>query len=216
MPIPHDAAGLHHAGATVRHQSPFANLSVPVSEEALDAGFIAKWVRPFYMADLVHPDELTTKALATAWQEIDESLALRLLSEFNWRPRLVGAYFVALKRMNEHEDLVGRLLLRSDVCDAGRGYCLALARLGTPAGLDYIKRYLDYYLTRTELWFEQSDAMAALAYFDHQNRSDNVSVFLPRWKAFIGDKPNWNLDRTRELFVQRMKGLDRLASRVSI
>jgi hypothetical protein len=49
------------------------------------------------------------------------------LAGYALRMRIVGAWFSAIKQYTEFEQAIGNLLLRSDVCYAGRGYCLALA-----------------------------------------------------------------------------------------
>ena len=166
MPVPDDPIGLHRAGATVRHWSPFSTLEVPVSDEPLSPVVVREWVQPLYMARFDGPSDGLVALICERWDLIDEPLALRLLSEFDWRPRSVGAYFVALKRMETHSDLIGRLLLRSDVAQAGAVYALALARLNTPDGADYLVRYLGYYLDQPDLWFDQAEALAALRYLD--------------------------------------------------
>jgi hypothetical protein len=117
---------------TILHRSPFENLEVPTPAVPMDAGARERWVKPFYMA---MPDNLSSveAALRPLLPEVTSDLITTLLVEFNWRPRTVGAFFVALDRRSDFEDLVGRLLLRSDVCYAGQSYCLALARLNTDA-----------------------------------------------------------------------------------
>ncbi len=56
-------------------------------------------------------------ALRPLLAEVSADLITTLLVEFNWRPRTVGAFFVALHRRRDFEDLVGMPLLRSDVTD---------------------------------------------------------------------------------------------------
>ena len=118
---------LHDAGATIRHQSPFHNLPIWKNKENLTEDFLTKWVMPFYMVHLPsgHADFL--KALRPIYSELNLNIVKQLLGEFNWRPRIVGAYFSALKLYYEVEDNIGKLFLRSDVCLAGKGYCLAFA-----------------------------------------------------------------------------------------
>ncbi len=147
----------HTAGATVRHKSPFADLKVFVRDEPPDRDFIYRWVLPFYMKNPA--DEAFRVAYREVAKEVDESLIRHLLSFFNWRPRLVGAYFAAILDTKNTLDVIEPLLLRSDVCDAGRGYCLALARMNAQRSPDILERYLDYYLTKYDLWFDQADAL---------------------------------------------------------
>jgi hypothetical protein len=107
-----------------------------------------------------------------------------LLAYFDWRPRLVGAWLAALREMTEFDDHIGRLLVRSDVCYAGKGYCLALARFNTVRARDYLVSYLDYYLGRPDLWFEQSEALGALAYLDQRNGRQDVAKVRDAWERF--------------------------------
>jgi hypothetical protein len=186
---------IHSAGATVLHRSPFADLEVPVASEPLSNDIRHRWVKPFYMS-LLGEIAATERNLRLVFREIEVPLIVSLLSEFDWRPRMVGAFFVALNRVGELENHIGRLLLRSDVCYAGRGYCLALARLNTPVAVEYIRAYLRYYLTRKDLWFDQDDAMAALCCLDAANATTYASEFESLWTAFVSDKLNWNLQQS--------------------
>jgi hypothetical protein len=157
-------------------------------------------VAPFYPLNLWRDGEIFVRALRPVCSQIDEQLVKELLSYFNWRPRLVGAYFVAVRRLAGLEQQIGRLLLRSDVCEAGRGYCVALARLNTGSSAALLMEYLDYYLTRADLWFDQGFAMAALGYLDHENGTHLREGFVGRWHDFIANKPNWDLTRNDEIF----------------
>jgi uncharacterized protein DUF6000 len=205
---------LHSAGATVLHRSPFDDLEVPVSMEPLSAELRERWVKPFYMS-IRSNIAATEHDLLPLFREINPLLIATLLSNFNWRPRITGAFFVALCRVGEFEDLIGRLLLRSDVCFAGRGYCLALARLNTPRTVDFLREYLRYYLTRKELWFDQADAMSAMQYLDAANGTDHASAFDAPWADFVSDKPNWNLARSYTNFKNAIQAIDTLYSRCS-
>ncbi|HEV8248124.1 MAG TPA: DUF6000 family protein [Polyangiaceae bacterium] len=164
-------------------------------------------MKPFYMA---MPDDLSSveAALRPLLAEVNSELITTLLIEPNWRPRKVGAFFVALDHRGDFEDLVGRLLLRSDVCYAGRGYCLALARLNTPAALDFLQQYLGYYLTRQDLWFDQAVALAATRHIDKVNGTAHSRAFDQLWSDFVSDKPSWNIDQTCARFDASMRTIE--------
>jgi hypothetical protein len=198
---------LHSAGATVLHRSPFDDLEVPISADPLDPGIRDRWVKPFYMAV---PDNLISieAALRPLLPEVSPELINALLTQFNWRPRVLGAFFVALDRRNDFQDFIGRLLLRSDVCYAGRSYCIALACLNTPTAVDFLQRYLRYYLTRNDLWFDQAVAMAALRYLDEVNGTAHFGGFDELWRDFVSNKPNWNLAQTCSRFDATLRGLE--------
>jgi hypothetical protein len=166
-----------------------------------------RWVTPFYMA---LPDDLPSVAatLRPLLAEVSSELITALLVEPNWRPRQVGAFLVALDRRRGFEDLVGRLLLRSDVCYAGRGYCVALARLNTPGAVDFLQQYLGYYLTRRDLWFDQAVALAAVRHLDKVNGTVHARAFDQLWSDFVGDKPNWDLERTSLHFDAMMSSIE--------
>ena len=147
---------LHVAGATVRHQGPFSELEVPVSSGPLPAEVRAQWVRPLYFG-LQKPH--VPGFLAANLSLVDDQLIDQLLTHFDWRSRVAGALLVALQRREAFADRIGRLFLRSDVCYAGATYCLALATFNTPSSIQVLKCYLDYYLERKDLWFDQNSAM---------------------------------------------------------
>ena len=198
----------HVAGATVGHDSPFTELETPRSEQPMHPALLSLWSEPFYLIDLTRPDPGVIKQLRTLWPKIERDIVLCLLAEYDWRPRLVAAYLIALKRLPEFDDVIGRMLLRSDVCFAGRGYCLALATSGSDAARAYLRLYLDYYLTRRDLRFDQDHAIAALAYLDQRNGSDHVADYRERWDAFVADKSSWTLEWSLTKFKQDLEGLD--------
>lgn len=197
---------LHVAGATVRHRSPFEDLSVPRNSEPLDKDFIEKWVVPFYMTVFSQLSEETEQQVITIYSEIDYEIVMKLLSDFNWRTRIVGAYFAALKDFTELEEVIGNHLLKSEVCYAATGYCLALANFGTEKSKSYLKEYLNYYLTRKDLWFDQGEALAALFGMDENAAKEYESL----WNDFVADKPYWKLERYKENFVKSMENLERI------
>jgi len=197
-----DAIQRHSAGATVTHRSVFASLEVPTIEGQPSEAIINRWVAPLYTKFF---DPSAQSTIAALRPEMTEDLACQLLSYRNWRPRIVGAHIVALQKYGELTDHVGRLLVRSDVCYAGEGYCHALARLNTSKSRQYLFDYLEYYLTQPDLWFDQGCAMGAVAYLDGINSSKELSRFMDKWTTFIQNKPNWDLARSCLLFEQRIE-----------
>jgi hypothetical protein len=206
-------AALHSAGAVVRHASPFATLEVPQVFELPPQPFIDRWVKPFYMACLSQLSELEAP-LALVRADVDEPLVTSLLSYFNWRPRIVGGVFAAVWRVASLEEHIGRLLLRSDVCFSGAAYCHALVRLNTPRAARFLREYLEYYLTRTDLWFNQMDALAALRLLDEANLTQHAAELEPIWAEFAKTKPNWNLTQHECWFRIQAETLRQLATRL--
>jgi len=201
-----DEIALHVSGATVRHKNPFEDIEVPRSDEEFTKEFIEKWVVPFYMNNLSNADQATIKAFADASLEIDKSIVLKLLSDFNWRTRITGAFFSAINNYQEFEDIIGNHLLKSEVCYAGSGYCLALATFDTDNARKYLFTYLDYYLDRNDLWFDQAEAFCALEYLD----KPQADILKAKWNNFVADKEYWNLETSRKHFENCMLTLNKI------
>jgi len=193
----------HVAGATVVHNSKFSALPILENEEQLTQEFIRRYVIPFYMGSI--NSGKFRNGYRTIEKDISSTLIRKLLGEFNWRPRKVGALFAAIKLECEFEDAIGHLLLRSDVCFAGHSYCLALANFASDKAVDYLKEYLDYYLLQIDLWFDQIWAMAALEYLGNIKDVDYTSSYAETWGKFVENKQNWNLKESIDRFCQEME-----------
>lgn len=204
--------GLTHSGAKLRHNSPFACLEVPaLSYEESDRPLTERWVAPLYLGGL--RDEVKLLNVLRPLKELtNRALIERLISLRDWRSRLVGSYLAAMRREVELTEWIGRLLLRSDVCYAGPGYCYALARINTPACTEYLAKYLKYYLNEPDLWFDQSNALAALHYLDGVNDTAEAEGFAGLWSEFVENKPTWDLERSRDSFVLGMACLERVSN----
>ncbi|MBL9151709.1 MAG: hypothetical protein JNK37_04475 [Verrucomicrobiales bacterium] len=177
--------------------------------EPLCEDVISKWIAPFYMWGIRSPDEFINH-YSPIRDEITVELCRLLLVSFNWRPRIAAAYFAAIEEFRELEEHIGRLFLRSDVCYSGQGYALALGVFNTPGSVDFLKRYLDHYLTRKDLWFDQTDAMAALHYTDALNGTSNYDDYFPKWQSFVSDKPNSDLSGALERFRGDVGSIERI------
>lgn len=205
----------HVAGATVTHAGPYATIEVPQFRNSLSREFVDKWVVPFYRAGVFSGVDEFAAAMRLVAGDITPEVLTALLSEFNWRPRITAAYFAAILGESSVENHMGKLLLRSDVCFAGSGYCLAMARLNTSRSLDYLQRYLDHYLRYPDLHFDQGDAIAAVAYIDRLNGTDVISDFIKRWDAFTADKNSaWDLPTQIKRFNQQMAAIVRIADEI--
>jgi hypothetical protein len=200
---------LHVAGATIVHANPFSALEVPVDTNMLDIDLRETWVRPLYFG--LHKTEAKDFITKNS-QRITSELIAKLLANFDWRPRSVAAYLVAVSDESSFTTNIGRLLLRSDVCYAGAAYCLALASLNSAESIAFLEEYLAYYLKQNDLWFDQAHAMAALTYLDDANGTVRADRFRDDWAAFIQNKQNWNLDNSIIHFSQSMTNLKDLKS----
>jgi hypothetical protein len=112
----------------------------------------------------------------SARQVSNRELAALLDSE--WRSRLTASWLIALDRREQFRDRIGELLLASEVCYAGQGYCLALARFATPADADVLASYLDTYLPQSDKRYDQDWALGALLHVDAALGSDDATRFL--------------------------------------
>lgn len=73
---------------------------------------------------------------------------------------------IGVDRRERFRARIGDLLLASEVCYSGGAYCFALARFGTPADAEILTSYLDHYLPRTDLHYDQAAALGALLRLD--------------------------------------------------
>ena len=183
MDDPNEMARLHSAGATVRHVSPFESLPTYKNEKDLSADFIEKWAVPFYMKIASHTSSDWVDQIKEIKTEITKDVCLNLLGDFNWRTRLVGSYFAAVKDYRELIDIIGNHLLKSEVCCVGHIYALTLAFFNDESCTQYLNRYLDYYLTKPSLYFDQKFVMEALLFLDKENKTDYFSGHLGKWKT---------------------------------
>ncbi len=204
---------LHSAGATVGNSSPFAELESPSSDESFEPAELRHWVFPSPGAiyGLEKSDEYFELC-----RTVSPKIILALFREFNWRDRITAACYSAALGLNEFEAVIGNLLLKSEVCFAGRGYCVALASFNSKDSIAYLEKYLEYYLTQKDKCFEQGVAMGALAYLDRVNGTDLVSTKLELWDDFVKDKENWNLEDNISDFEEQMKSVKKLRERLNV
>jgi hypothetical protein len=91
---------------------------------------------------------------------------LEALLGYEWRSRLTAAWLIGVDRRERFRERIGDLLLASEVCFSGSAYCFALARFGTHADAEILTTYLDHYLPRTDLRYDQPAALGALLRLD--------------------------------------------------
>ncbi|MDX3214757.1 DUF6000 family protein [Streptomyces sp. ME02-6991-2B] len=115
------------------------------------------------------------------------------LLEGGWRERRTATWLVAVSRRTEFRERLGELLLASEVCCAGLAYCVALASFGTPRDSELLVAYLDRYLRRPDLAYDQTAAMGALLFIDLNLRGDQAARFLGSgalWQQWLQDAPH--------------------------
>jgi len=190
--------------SAIRHDSPYEELETYRSEKQIDQEFIDKWVKPFYSLNY-GDSEKVLDAYRNVGSELTEEIILTLLGDPNWRMRKVGAIFAAFQNELSVEDIIGVHLLKSERCYAGYGYSIALASFATESSIDYLTKYLDYYLEQKDLWYDQNVVMAALNWIDKKNGTSEMARYMERWDNFVAGKPRWNLDETIDRFNTVMK-----------
>ncbi|MEU4980558.1 DUF6000 family protein [Streptomyces sp. NPDC021969] len=116
---------------------------------------------------------------------IDDAAAITLAYE--WRSRLTAAWLIGVDRRASFRERIGELLLASEVCYSGGAYCFALAPFGTHADAEVLTTYLDRYLPRTDLHYDQPDALGALLHLDarlgthHADRFTQPAGLWDQW-----------------------------------
>ncbi|MFJ9609679.1 DUF6000 family protein [Kitasatospora sp. NPDC101176] len=117
------------------------------------------------------------QSMRDAAREItDEELEILLESE--WRSRLTASWLIGFDRRDHFRDILGDLLLASQLCFAGQGYCFALARFGTDEDAQHLTVYLDRYLQRPDCQYDQHWAISALLHVDSLTGSNHAARIL--------------------------------------
>jgi hypothetical protein len=202
---------LHSAGATVRHASIFNHLETYQNDFQLTQEFVNKWVIPLYMKIRHTDDNSWVDYIKQLKNEITEEVTLALLGDFNWRTRIVGAYLSALKNYENQIDIIGIHLLKSEVCYAGDLYATILAFYNQPKTLEYLNQYLEYYLQKPELYFDQESVLEAVAYLDTVNRTSNFSKHLNQWNAMLESRGEISKIRNIQIatIIEEQEGKDK-------
>ncbi|ANF49664.1 hypothetical protein A0O34_03515 [Chryseobacterium glaciei] len=193
---------LHSAGATVRHWSVFEHLKSHRNDFELDQEFINKWVLPFYMKIRSINDTSWIENIKQLKDEITEEVTLALLGDFNWRTRLVGAYLSAIKNYENQIDIIGVHLLKSEVCYVGDLYSLVFTFYNQPKTREYLNQYLNHYLQKPELYFDQDSVLESIIYLDKVNDTNDFSKHLESWKK-MNESRN-ELSKIRNLQVAKI------------
>jgi hypothetical protein len=201
---------LHSAGATVRHASVFNHFETYRNDFQLSQEFIDKWVLPLYMKIRHIGDNSWIDYLKQIKDEITEEVTLALLGDFNWRTRTVGAYLSVLKNYENQIDIIGIHLLKSEVCYAGDLYALIFAFYNKPKTIEYLNQYLEYYLQKPELYFDQESVLEAIAYLDTVNNTNNLSKHLNQWNKMLENRGEISKIRSIQIaqIIEEQEGKD--------
>ncbi|MER5883665.1 DUF6000 family protein [Streptomyces sp. NPDC001941] len=132
------------------------------------------------------------RALADDARSIsDDDLAVLL--EGSWRERRTAAWLAAVSRREHLREHLGALLLQSEVCCAGPAYCVALASFATGRDADLLTAYLERYLRRPDLCYDQPTAIGALAHTDVLLGADRTGPLVREdglWTTWFHDAPH--------------------------
>ncbi|MCG7523476.1 DUF6000 family protein [Streptomyces sp. OfavH-34-F] len=115
------------------------------------------------------------------------------LLDGGWRERRTAAWLVAVSRRAEFRERLGELLLASEVCCAGLAYSVALAGFGTARDADLLAAYLDRYLRRPDLAYDQPVVMGALQFVDLDlggSRADRFAEPGGPWRQWLREAPH--------------------------
>ncbi|MFE9928899.1 DUF6000 family protein [Streptomyces sp. NPDC005533] len=153
-----------------------------------------------------HTTRFTRHLIDDAAAITDEEL--EALLGYEWRSRLTAAWLIGVDRRERFRARIGDLLLASEVCYSGGAYCFALARFGTHADAEILAAYLDRYLPRTDLRYDQPAALGALLHLDarlgthHADRFTEPDGRWDRWVqalAHLQDSPSFTPADQRRL-----------------
>ncbi|MFD3555724.1 DUF6000 family protein [Streptomyces goshikiensis] len=118
---------------------------------------------------------------------------LEALLSYEWRSRLTAAWLIGVDRRATFRERIGDLLLASEFCFSGSAYCFALARFGTHADAEILAAYLDRYLPRTDLRYDQPAALGALLRLDAHLGTHHADHFTEPdgpWTQWVNALPH--------------------------
>ncbi|MEU6026284.1 DUF6000 family protein [Streptomyces tauricus] len=132
------------------------------------------------------------------------------LLEGGWRERRTAAWLVAVSRRTGFRERLGELLLASEVCCTGLAYCVALAGFGTPRDAELLSAYLDRYLRRPDLAYDQPVAMGAFLFIDLNLQGDRTARFLGPdglWQQWLQDAAHMSCTTSVVTYLSLMRRL---------
>ncbi|HEX8326029.1 MAG TPA: DUF6000 family protein [Hymenobacter sp.] len=83
-----------------------------------------------------------------------------------------------LKGWHQFGPAIGERLVASKTCFAGEGHSFALACFASDAAAAHLTHYLEKYLPRPDLQYDQEWAMPALLWIDEQRNTTHARPFM--------------------------------------
>jgi len=121
--------------------------------------------------------ELFERELVQAARDITPA-ELGILFQGGWRECRTASWLVVVAGRTEFRSRIGELLLASGGPYAGAAYCVTLATFGESADADLVCRYLDHYLLRPDLGYDQGIALGTLLHLDAALGTERASRYL--------------------------------------
>ncbi|MGV9267619.1 DUF6000 family protein [Kitasatospora sp. NPDC003701] len=143
--------------------------------------------------------DLFMRELVRAASEITPA-ELGILFEGGWRECKTASWLVVVAGRTEFRSRIGELLLASGGPYAGAAYCVTLATFGDSADADLLCRYLDHYLLRPDLVYDQGLALGALLHLDATLGTEHASRYLAvdgLWHQWTDAQPQGDRDPQR-------------------
>jgi hypothetical protein len=135
----------------------------------------------------------------------DQELAALLGQHTGWREHLVAAWLAGIGGHTRQRRRIGELLIDSRMTYAGQGYCFALACFATPADAQLLCDYLDRYLRRPDLHYDQRWAIGALLDIDARLGTDYAKPFTTPdglWHQWARDKSPDDLEAQKDRIAE--------------
>jgi hypothetical protein len=176
-------------------------------------------VAPFYL-DVLHGNLVALAPSASLQDQIVRQMrvvaaevtldtAVYLWSR-GWRQALMASWWAAVWQWPETVDQVEPLLLPSRYSFEGQAHCLALTRVRSPRARAVLMRYLDEYMPRPDLDYDQPWAMAALTLASTDAAEPVPGHYLEAWRQWTSGRRPAGLDE----LVDRLNSMRILADAV--
>ena len=134
--------------------------------DTLVAPFYLRFLKGNFLRDQEMPCLEFIASIRSVVPLINADAISRMLEARGWRERLSAAWFIGLLKIEGFEARISDLLIRSETCFAGQGYCFALARYGTTSSAQTLQAYLSTYLPVGDRIYDQEWALGALHHLD--------------------------------------------------